>query len=257
MFGAAEADALCAEVACLTCVAWCIGVGANECFGEFGGEVHDSAEVAAEFGFGGGHLAVVNFTGGAVEGDPVAFVVELTGHFDGLFFVVDFDFAGTGNAAFAHTASHNSSVGGHTAAHGEDALSHGHTAEVFGRCFDTNEYHFAFLFGPCFGFVGGEYDLAGGSTGGCGKTFSNDFGAFEGVFVEYGVEEFVEFLGLHTKQSGFFVDFAVAQQVHGDFHHSGAGAFTVASLEHPKFAVLDGEFHVLHIAVVLFESVGD
>ena len=71
------------------------------------------------------------------------------------------------------------------------------------------------------------------------------------------MQEFVKFLGLHTQQSCLFVDFAGTQQVHGYLDHGCACTFAVAGLEHPKFAVLDGEFHVLHIFVVFFEAVGN
>ncbi len=257
MLGAAQADALGAEVAGLTGVAGSVGIGAHEGLGELGGKVHDCAEVAAEFGFGGGHLAVVNFTGRAVERDPVAFVVGLATHFDGLFLIVNLDFAGAGNAALAHTAGNHSSVRGHTAAHGEDTLGHGHAAEVFGRGLDADEDNFLFLLGPCLSLVGEEHDLAGCCAGRCGKALGNYVGTLEGSLVEYRVEQFVELLGLHTQQGGLFVNLAVAEEVHGDFHHSGAGALAVTGLEHPQLAVLDGEFHILHVAVVIFEAVSD
>ena len=97
--------------------------------------------------------------------------------------------------------------------------------------------------------------MATGCAGACGKTLSHDLGRFNGSLVEHGVKQLVEFVGLHALDDGLFVDFTFAKQIHGYFHHSGTGALTVASLEQPEFAVLDGEFHILHVAVVLFESV--
>ncbi len=119
-------------------------------------------------------------------------------------------------------------------------MCHCHTAEVFGRGFDADEYYFLFLFGPCFGFVGCKYYLTGGCAGRCGQAFCYYLGVLEGCFVEYGVKEFVEFLGFHAHEHGFFVDFAGAEQVHGYFNHCCACALAVAGLEHPEFAVLDG-----------------
>jgi hypothetical protein len=69
------------------------------------------------------------------------------------------------------------------------------------------------------------------------------------------VEKLVEFLGFHAEQGGFFVDCACAEEVHGYFDHSGACAFAVTGLEHPEFAVLNGELHVLHVFVVVFKAV--
>ena len=148
-------------------------------------------------------------------------------------------------------------MAGHAAAHCEDALGHGHAAEVFGRSLDADEHHFALFLGPCLGIVGEEHDLAGGSARRCGKAFGNYCGAFEGSLVKNRVEKFVEFCRFHAQEGGLFVDSACAEEVHGYFHHSGTGAFAVTGLEHPELAVLNGEFHVLHIFVVVFELVGN
>ncbi len=148
-------------------------------------------------------------------------------------------------------------MAGHTAAHCKDALCHGHTTEVFRRCFDTDKDNFLFLFSPCLCIIGKENNLAAGCARRCGETLGNDEGALEGGFVEYRVEQLVEFLRLHAKESGLFVDFACTEQIHGDFHHGSAGALAVTCLEHPEFAVLDGELHVLHVLIVVFELVGD
>ncbi len=142
----------------------------------------------------------------------------------------------------------------HTAAHCEDTLCYGHTSEVFRRCLDADEHDFAFLFAPGFCFFSREYDLAGGCAGRCGKTLCHDFCALECCFVEHGVEEFIEFLRFHALEHGFFIDFACAEKVHSDLYHCSACAFAVAGLEHPEFAVLDGEFHILHVFVVVFKT---
>ena len=93
VLGAAQADALGSEAASLAGVAGRVGVGAYEGLGVFGCEVHNGAEVAAQFGIGSGHGAVVYFAGGAVERNPVTFVVLDTAHFDGLGVVVYVYFA--------------------------------------------------------------------------------------------------------------------------------------------------------------------
>ena len=210
MLGAAQADALGSEVACLLGIARGVGVGAHECLGVLVGEVHDCAEVAAEFGFCGWHLAVVDVAGGAVEGNPVALVVYLAAHLYGLGLVVDAYFAGAGYAALAHAAGHYCGVAGHAAAHGEDALGHEHAAQVLRRGLDADEDDFLLLVGPGFGVVGLEDDLAGGCAGACGKALGDYLGTLEGVLVEDGVEEFVELVGLHAEQGGLLVDLAGA-----------------------------------------------
>ena len=45
--------------------------------------------------------------------------------------------------------------------------------------------------------------------------------------------------------------------VDGDLQRGLGGALAVARLEHPELAALDGELHVLHVAVMLLEHVAD
>ncbi len=110
---------------------------------------------------------------------------------------------------------------------------------------------------PCLSVVGVEHDLSTTSTRACGKTLSDNLSGCEGLLVEYGVKEFVKFLRFATKDSGLFVDFAFVEEVNSDFHHCGTRTFAVTGLEEPKFAFLNGKFHILHVAVVVFEFLLD
>ena len=108
--------------------------------------------------------------------------------------------------------------------------------------------------GVPFGSVfGKEYNLAAGGTRAGGQTACELFGFGQGFFAEYGVEEFVEFVGLAAIDGCFFVNHALTEQVHGNFNHSRTGALTVTGLEEPEFAFLNRELHVLHVVVVLFK----
>ena len=68
------------------------------------------------------------------------------------------------------------------------------------------------------------------------------------------MQQLVEFAGLHALEHGLLVDFALTQQVHSNLHHGGTSALSVTGLQQPEFAVLDGELHVLHVAIVLLEA---
>ena len=89
----------------------------------------------------------------------------------------------------------------------------------------------------------------------CGKTLGHDLSLLNGSLVEHGVKEFVKFLWLHTLDDSLLVNLAFAEQIHGNFHHSSAGALAVTGLEQPELAVLNSELHILHVAIVLFKSV--
>ena len=43
------------------------------------------------------------------------------------------------------------------------------------------------------------------------------------------------------------------QQIHGNLYHSSTGTFTVTSLKEPQFTFLYGKFHILHVAVMIFQ----
>ena len=52
-------------------------------------------------------------------------------------------------------------------------------------------------------------------------------------------------------------DEAFGDHVDGHLQRRGSGALAVAGLQHVELLVLDGELHVLHVAVVLLEGVAD
>ena len=52
-------------------------------------------------------------------------------------------------------------------------------------------------------------------------------------------------------------DQLVPRHLDGDLERRLGGALAGAGLQHPQFAALDGEFEILHVAVVLFQPVGD
>ena len=52
----------------------------------------------------------------------------------------------------------------------------------------------------------------------------------------------------------FFGDQALIGELDRDAQRGLGGALAAAGLQHPQFALLDRELHVLHVAVVLFEQ---
>ena len=71
------------------------------------------------------------------------------------------------------------------------------------------------------------------------------------------MQQAVELLGLHAQHGLFLGDHALVHQVDGDLQGGGGGALAVAGLQHVELAVFDGELHILHVAVVVFEVMGD
>jgi hypothetical protein len=56
-------------------------------------------------------------------------------------------------------------------------------------------------------------------------------------------------------QHGLFLgsDQALFGHVHGNAHGRLGGALAIAGLQHPQLAFFDGELHILHVAVMLFQ----
>ena len=110
---------------------------------------------------------------------------------------------------------------------------------------------------PCLSVVSVEDDLAATGTGAGGQTLCDNLGGGQGLLVEDGMEQLVELLGLAAHDGGLLVDLALVEQVDGDLHHGSTGALAVTRLEEPELALLNGELHVLHVAIVLLELVLD
>ncbi len=85
---------------------------------------------------------------------------------------------------------------------------------------------------------------------------ADGLGLFQGLGVELRVQQGIQLLRLHAQDSLFFGDHALVHHVDGDLQRRGRGSLAVAGLQHEQLAVLDGELHVLHVFIVVFERTG-
>ncbi len=255
MLRTCQTDTLGTEVASDLCVVGSVGVRADLHLGVLVAEVHQNLEVTAQLGCLGGHLTSVYLTGGTVQRDEVALLVGDTLDLHGLGLVVDVDGTGAADAALTHTTGNDGSVARHTAAGGEDTLCTGHAGEVLGAGLDADHDDLVAVGAPLLSILGMEHNLTAGSTRAGGQTLGDDLGLAQSFLVEYGVQQLVELLGLAAQQGGLLVDEALAHQVHGNLNHGRTGALAVTCLQEPQLALLNGELHVLHVAVVLLQLV--
>src|SRR5439155_27366486 len=120
-------------------------------------------------GFDGVGLAGEDFTGGAIERQPVAFfesdhlAVDGDGH--QLLVLFDGDGFRAGDAGGAHAAADDGCVAGHTATRGQNALGDFHALNIVGLGFLADQYDGPLLGGFHRG-LGGECDHADGGGGG-------------------------------------------------------------------------------------------
>ena len=71
------------------------------------------------------------------------------------------------------------------------------------------------------------------------------------------MQQGVEVTGLDHSDSLLLVDHAFVDQVAGDLQSSRSGTLTVTGLQHVQLAVLNGELHILHVAVVVLQDLAD
>ena len=257
MLGTGQADALCAQLTSLARIVRGVGIGADLEAAILVSPAHDAAELACDGGVNGGDDAVVDLTGGAVDGDVVALVVDLACQLELLVLLVHLYLAAAGDAALAHAAGDNCRVAGHTAANGQDALCSLHALDILGAGLETNQNDLFLALVPGFCVFSGEDDLAAGCAGGCAEALADRSCGLEGGSVELRVEQSVEVSRVDHQNGLLLVDHALVNEVARDLESRLSGTLAVAALEHVELAVLDGELHVLHVAVVLLKDVAD
>ena len=129
--------------------------------------------MAVGIGGNGRDERIVDLTGGAVEGERVAFLEDLARKGELLVLLVHLDVAAAGDAAGTHAARDDCRMRRLTAANGEDALRELHAFDVFGRGFQADKHDLFALFALFNGVFGGEYYRACCRAGGCGNTLAD------------------------------------------------------------------------------------
>ena len=125
VLGAAEPDALRAELARLRRVLGVVGVRAHLESAQVVGPVEDRLEVLVDRGRDERDLADDDASGAAVDRDHVALAQLVAADADGLRAGVDVEAVAAGDARLAHPARDDGRVRRHAAVRGEDALAPG------------------------------------------------------------------------------------------------------------------------------------
>ena len=257
MLCTAKADALCAELNSLGCVARSICVGANLKGSVLISPAHDSAELACDGSVDSRDDAVIDVTGGAVDGDEVALMEGLACKGELLVLLVHDDLGAAGDTAGTHTTGNDSCVRCHTAADSQDTLRCLHAGDVLGRGLKADKDNLLASCLPSLSVVSGEDDLAACSAGRSAKTLTDRGSGLECLCVKLGMKEGVEVSGLDHKNSLFLGSHTLVNEIAGDLESCLSGSLTVTGLKHEELAVLDGELHVLHISVMVFKNLAD
>ena len=257
MLGAAQADALRAEVLGLAGVLGSVGVGADLEGAVLVGPVHDALKLAGDLGLGGVEALAVDVAGGAVQADPVALLEGAPAQGELLGCLVDDDVAAAGDTAGAHAAGHHSCMAGHAAADRKDAPGEVHPLDILRAGLQADQDDLMALVHPFNHVVSGKHHLAGGRAGGGGQALADGGHPVQLLLGEGGMQEGVEALRIDHGHGLFLGNHALVHQVAGDLQRGGSGALAVAGLEHEELPVLNGKLHVLHVAVMVLQLAGD
>ena len=76
------------------------------------------------------------------------------------------------------------------------------------------------------------------------------------LLIQPGYKKIVELVGLHAENGFLFRDQLLVHHVDGDMYRCQPGALGVARLQHVQLAVLNREFKILHVAIMLFHLRG-
>ena len=106
-----------------------------------------------------------------------------------------------------------------------------------------------------FGLIRGEDDLAAGGTGRGRQAGGNDLALCLGV--DGGVQQLVECCRIDAGDRLFLRDQASVRHFDSNAQRRFRGALAAARLQHPELAAFDGEFEILHVAIMLFEQMRD
>ena len=200
------------------------------------------------------------------SGDPVALLEDHLAaaggfhrHLAGV--IVEADGLTAHDGDLAHLSGHQRRVRGHAAECGQEPDGSVHAADVLGRGLVPAKNDRLAPGGPGLGVVGEEDHLAGGGARTGGQTLGQDALLLVGLNlcrrIEDRPQQLIERLRLHAADGLFLGDQFLLHHLHGDAHAGEASPLAAAALQHVQLGALDGELHVLHVAVVLLKLLAD
>ena len=255
MLGTAQTDTFSAQFTSLLCVSRCICIGTNLQSSVLICPAHNTTEGTSDRSIYSRDDAVIDVTGRTIDRDVVAFCEGLASQFKLLVFFIHLDVAATRYTAGTHTTSNNGSVRSHTTADSQDTLRCLHAGDVFRRGFQTNQNNLFALCVPGFCIVSSEYDLTAGSTRGSTQTLAHRSSSLQSLGIELRVQQGVQVSRVDHQNSFFFCLVAFIYQVASDLQSSLCGSLTVPALQHEELLVFNGEFHILHVVIVVFQCI--
>ena len=252
VLGAAQADALGAEVARLARVLGRVGVGPHAERAQLVRPAQHGVEVGVDLGLHERHVIGGDAAGRAVGGQHVALAQHPAVDVDLPRALVDLERARARHRRAAHAARHQRRVRGLAALRGQDPLRRVKASHVVGLGERAHEDDVVVGLDRR---VGGEDDPALGRPGRRCHAASQHVEL--GLRVERRVQQRVERLGVDRGDRLGAGQQLLLDRVDREAHGGLGGPLGVARLQHVQPAVLDGELGVLHVLVMELERAQD
>ena len=252
-----QTDTLCTEVDCCLCIVGCVGICSNLQHSLRVSPSHEGLEVACNFCLYGRNIFAVDVACGAIQRDIVPFLEGSAAQCKGLCFFVHLDFFAAGYTAGTHTTRNNRCVRGHTTTHCQDTLRCCHTFDILRRGFQTNQNNSVACFCSSLCFLCCEINLTCGSAGGCGQPLAQSLCSLQCSLVECRVQQLVKLFGFYSQQSLVCCNQTLVYHFNRDSQSRVCSSLTVSCLQEEQLAFFNGEFHILHIFIMLFQCVCD
>ena len=252
VLGPTEADAFRPELHGGACIQRRFGIGADLQAAGLVSPEHEIGELTGEFRLEHGDLALKHLPIAAINGDEIPALQRLAAAAHRAVDLIDPDRTGTGDARLAHAARHHGRMARHAAACRENAFGGVHPVNIFRRGFHAHKNDLALFLHGLLRLFRGEDDLAGRSPRRGRQAGGNHVALRLGV--NGGVQKLVKRGGIDAHHRLIPADEALIGEVNRDPQCCLRGALAIARLQHPELAAFDGEFHVLHVAIMRFQQ---
>ncbi len=172
-------------------------------------------------------------------------------------FIIDIQRTGTGHANLTHLAGYQCGMGGHSSAGGENSFCRIHTLDILGTGFNPGQNDLFPTLPPihCIRGVKNHLSRSGAGTGvqSLGQQFTGFNRRIFLIEIEYRTKQLVQLNRFYPHERGLFINKAFLHHIHGNPESGKTGSFSCTGLKEPQPAILNGEFHILHFFIMLFQ----
>ena len=222
------------------------------------GEQFQQVDLLFQGGGNGLDLSEERFTRSPIHRNPVTLFNHQVTNLQGAGFQVDTGIRCTHHTGDTKLAGNHRSMRSSPTFGGQDTLGSQHTVDIIRfRERPDHDNVLAFFFGLSFSSIGIEISPADGCTRRSVNPAHQESAVFLGCIFglrhKLGVKESVHLLRLYLLDGLFLGDQAFFRHLYGNSNRGFCRALAISGLEHPQFAVFNGELDILHLPVVQFQ----